>query len=74
MVEVRKMLTTRESDPENAPGHAIEPPLGNRIKYIVRDGFSCGKHNVEGKVSMPSLRLFFERKSHHWPKSYLSVN
>jgi hypothetical protein len=68
MVLMRKALTTGESDPENAPGHAvafrvavsfvIDPPLGNRIKHSIYVGFPCGKQDAEVKISLPSLTSF----------------
>jgi hypothetical protein len=60
MVWVSKTLTTGESGPENAPDHVVglriarcfaaAPPLGNRIKHIICNGFSCGKQEVEETI------------------------
>jgi hypothetical protein len=78
MVWVRQTLTTGESDPTIAPSHAVgllaagclsaEPPLENRTKRIVCDGFSDGKQEVQEKLSLLSLTFFFRRKSHLRPK------
>jgi hypothetical protein len=69
MVCVRETLTTAESDPKDAPDHPVrlrvaghfagEPSLGNRIRYIVFDGFSCGKQDLEEKTVPAFLNVFF---------------
>jgi uncharacterized membrane protein len=68
MVWVRETLTTGEPYPEYSSGHtiglqvagyfAIEPPLGYPIKYIVCDGFSCGKQEVDEKIGPVLLNVF----------------
>jgi hypothetical protein len=77
MVWVRKTLTTGESDPENALGHAVglrvaewfvvEPPLGNQISHTVCCAFSCGNQDVEEKIVPVMLSIFFRS-----PKSPLA--
>jgi hypothetical protein len=69
MVWARRTLTTGESDPENALGQAVglrvaecfrvEPPFGNPISYIVCQGFSSGKQEVEEKIAPAVLNVFF---------------
>jgi hypothetical protein len=60
MVWLRKILTTGESDPENAHAHAVGlqitecfavgHPLGNRTSHIVCYGFSYGNQELEEKI------------------------
>jgi hypothetical protein len=72
MVWLRKMLTTGESDLENALDHvvalriaeyfAVEPTLGNRIKHIVCYGLPCDKQVVEEKIVPVVLHGFLGTK------------
>jgi hypothetical protein len=68
MVWMRQTLMTGESDRENAAGHKVEMrvaghfaagSLGNRIKHIVCDLFSCGKPEIDEKIVPAVLNICF---------------